>query len=92
MTASSPAASGRPTLRVELDALHDDYAEAINHANAAGRDDHVAELAAAYDDEATRLVAEREGKTHLLPLARGAKAARPRRRPWRRRSSGSSAA
>jgi hypothetical protein len=58
------------TLRAELDRLHDAYAEAINYAVAEGRDDRVAELAAAYDDEATRLVAEREGKTHLLPLVR----------------------
>jgi hypothetical protein len=91
MTASSPA-SDRPRLREELDALHDDYAEAINHAIAAGRDDHVAELAAAYDEDATRLVAEREGKTHLLPLARGAKTTQPRRRSWPRRSGRSSAA
>jgi hypothetical protein len=91
MTASFPA-SDRPPLREELDALHDDYAEAINHAIAAGRDDQVAELAAAYDEDATRLVAEREGKTHLLPLARDAKATRPRRRSWRRRPGRSTAA
>jgi hypothetical protein len=91
MTASLPDPT-RPPLRVELDALHDEYAEAINYAVAAGRDDHVVELAAAYDEDATRLVAEREGKTHLLPLDRGQKAPRHRRRSWRRRSNGSTAA
>jgi len=69
MTTTSPLSPTR-TLRAELDCLHDVYAEAINYAVAEDRDDRVAELAAAYDEEATRLVAEREGKTHLLPLVR----------------------
>jgi hypothetical protein len=84
MSAHSPV-FGEPTLRAELDALHDEYAEAINYAIAAGRDDRVTELASAYDEEATRLVAEREGKTHLLPLARRTPPSAPRRRSWRRR-------
>lgn len=54
----------------DLNALHDSYVAAINIAVAA--DDHqiIDELAASYDREATLMVATREGKTHLLPLAR----------------------
>jgi hypothetical protein len=69
MTAPAPV-NPKTTLRAELDRLHDAYAEAINYAVAEGSDARVAELAAGYDEEATRLVAEREGKTHLLPLKR----------------------
>lgn len=62
----------KPRLIDDLNALHGSYVSAINTAVAA--DDMVAvhELAAAYDREATQMVAEREGKTHLLPLKRRA--------------------
>lgn len=55
----------------ELNQLHDSYVEAIN--SAVGADDPAGaeRLAAEYDDAATTLVAEREGRTHLLPLRRG---------------------
>lgn len=56
------------TLVQDLDVLHAAYVDAINHAIDAGHDDYVAELAASYDREATLMVAQREGKTHLLPL------------------------
>lgn len=55
------------TLRQDLDVLHDAYVQAINTAIESGHDADVADLAAAYDREATVMVAEREGKTHLLP-------------------------
>ena len=52
----------------ELNELHDYYASKIEVA--ASRDDLVsaASLAQAYEDDAVRLMAEREGLTHLLPL------------------------
>ena len=60
--------------------LHASYVHAINAAVA--DDDHVRaeRLAAGYDDDAIRLIAEREGKTHLLPLQRPAAAETPLRR------------
>lgn len=54
----------------ELNELHATYVHAVNAAVAAGDLDRAEHLAAAYDDDAVRLVAEREGKTHLLPLVR----------------------
>lgn len=54
----------------QLDALHAHYLEAVN---AAVADDDLARaesLAASYDDEATTVIAEHEGLTHLLPLQR----------------------
>lgn len=54
------------TLREDLDVLHAAYVKAINTAIESGLDDEVAELAASYDREATLMVAQREGKTHLL--------------------------
>lgn len=56
------------TLRQDLDVLHSSYVDAINTAIEAGREEYVDELAASYDREATLMVAQREGKTHLLPL------------------------
>jgi hypothetical protein len=82
MTTPSPA-PGERRLVAKLDVLHDAYAEAINYAIAAGDDARVADLAAAYDEEAIRMVADHEGKTHLLPLVRRT-AVPPRRRTWRR--------
>lgn len=57
-----------PTLRQELDQLHDEYVVAVNQAIADGALDRAEELAAAYDDDAVELVADREGLTHLLPI------------------------
>lgn len=61
-----------PRLIDDLNRLHDRYVAAIN--SAVDRDDQalIDELAAGYDREATWMVAEREGKTHLLPLKRRA--------------------
>jgi hypothetical protein len=56
----------------DLNALHDGYAEAVNLAIAADDPARAEQLAAEYDDEAIRLIAVREGKTHLLPLQRPA--------------------
>ena len=55
----------------ELNDLHAVYVDAVN--TAVGHDDlaQVDRLAHEYDNAATQLVAEREGKTHLLPLHRG---------------------
>ncbi len=54
----------------DLDTMHARYLEAVNAAVA--QDDLVRaeQLAADYDTEATTLIAEREGLTHLLPLRR----------------------
>jgi hypothetical protein len=54
------------TLRQDLDVLHSAYVQAINIAIESGHDGDVAELAASYDREATLMVAQREGKAHLL--------------------------
>ncbi|HEY2877790.1 hypothetical protein [Nocardioides sp.] len=54
----------------DLNALHDGYVEAVNAAigdNDLARADR---LAAEYDDEAIRMIAVHEGKTHLLPIRR----------------------
>ena len=61
-----------PRLIDDLNALHDRYVAAINTAVGTGDQALVDELAAGYDAEATWMVAEREGKTHLLPLKRRA--------------------
>lgn len=54
----------------ELNELHDYYAHKIEAA--IGRDDieSAEQLAQGYEDDAVRLMAEREGLTHLLPLPR----------------------
>ena len=57
-----------------LDALHAEYVERINSATQTGREDAVDEFVTAYDTEATQLVAEHEGLTHLLPLQHRANA------------------
>jgi hypothetical protein len=64
----------------ELNSLHSQYVTAIN--SAVERDDLTTaeQLAHAYDDEAIRLIAEREGKTHLLPIHRPAAVETPLRR------------
>ncbi len=58
------------TLVEELDTLHDGYVVAVNEAVADNDLARVERLAAAYDHDATVLVAEREGRTHLVPLVR----------------------
>ena len=58
------------TLVEELDELHAAYVVAVNEAVADGDLDAAARLAANYDEDAIELVADREGKQHLLPLMR----------------------
>jgi hypothetical protein len=45
--------------------LHAEYVERINRASATGRDGEIADLAAEYDAEATRLITEHQRPTHL---------------------------
>ena len=63
----------------ELNVLHGSYVTAIN--SAVEQDDlaRAEQLAHAYDEEAIRLIAEREGKTHLLPIRRPASVETPLR-------------
>ncbi len=63
------------TLFQDVDALHDSFVAAVNLAVAEGDLRRAEALAHAYDDEAGALLAEREGKTHLLPLRRRARRA-----------------
>jgi hypothetical protein len=58
------------TLVQELNDMHGEYVVAVNQAVADNDLNRVERLAADYDRDATFLVAEREGKTHLLPLVR----------------------
>jgi hypothetical protein len=64
----------------ELNLVHDTYVIAVN--SAVEQNDLVLaeQLAQAYDDEAIRLIAEREGKTHLLPITRPRRVETPLRR------------
>ncbi|WP_341924602.1 hypothetical protein [Nocardioides psychrotolerans] len=62
----------KPRLIDDLNTLHASYVSAINTAVADDDMATVNELAAAYDREATEMVAAREGKSHLLPLMRRA--------------------
>lgn len=55
-------------LVAKLDDLNDFYAQAINLAVAEDDDRRIADLVRQHDDEATRLVAEHEGRTDQLPL------------------------
>jgi len=75
----------------ELTALHDSYVTAINEAVAQDDLARADRLAREYDDEAIRLIARREGKTHLLPITRPGTAESPLRR-WVARLRGASAA
>jgi hypothetical protein len=59
-----------PTLLEELNDLHAGYVVAVNAAVEADDFTGAEELAAMYENEAILLMAEREGKTHLLPLRR----------------------
>jgi hypothetical protein len=76
--------SVKRTLLEDLNDLHASYVEAINMA--VGADDYARahQLAADYDTEAIQLMAEREGKTHLLPLRRRSAPETPLRRLARR--------
>lgn len=58
------------SLRSQLDELHGDYVESINHAIAEGADHKADELASDYDQDAIEMVARYENKTHLLPISR----------------------
>ncbi len=71
--------TNKSPLLTSLDALHAEYVDRINRAVT---DDHLQDadtFAHAYDEEATRLVAEHDGLTHLLPLKRRIPAPRRRR-------------
>ncbi len=72
MTTKSP-------LLTSLDALHAAYVARINQAVAVDHPQDAYALAAAYDEDATRLVSEHDGLTHLLPLQRQIPAQRLRR-------------
>lgn len=56
----------------ELNELHDHYVSQINQAVDGDDLDAAESLAQGYEDDAIRLMAEREGLTHLLPLQRAA--------------------
>jgi len=64
----------------ELNVLHDSYVTAVNTAVAQNDVVRAEQLAQAYDEEAIRLIAEREGKTHLLPISRTRRVETPLRR------------
>jgi hypothetical protein len=64
----------------ELNILHSSYVTAINGAIEQDYLTRAEQLAHAYDEEAIQLIAEREGKTHLLPLHRPARVETPLRR------------
>jgi hypothetical protein len=64
----------------ELNLVHDSYVIAVNAAVAQNDLVRAEQLAQAYDDEAIRLIAEREGKTHLLPITRPRRVETPLRR------------
>ena len=64
----------------ELNVLHSSYVTAINSAVEQNDLVRAEQLAHAYDDEAIRLIAEREGNTHLLPIRRPAPVETPLRR------------
>jgi hypothetical protein len=64
----------------ELNLVHDTYVIAVNSAVEQNDLARAEQLALAYDDEAIRLIAEREGKTHLLPITRPRRVETPLRR------------
>lgn len=79
------------TLLEELNDLHASYVEAVNLAVAEDNLARAEELAAGYDSAAILMVAEREGKTHLLPIRRPVSQDSHLRRLIRRRTSASAA-
>jgi hypothetical protein len=64
----------------ELNLVHDSYVIAVNAAVEQNDPVRAEQLAQAYDDEAIRLIAVREGKTHLLPITRPRRVETPLRR------------
>ncbi len=64
----------------ELTLLHSSYVAAVNAAVARNDFATADQLAQAYDDDAIQLIAERENKTHLLPLRRAEAPDTPLRR------------
>jgi hypothetical protein len=68
----------------ELNDLHASYVTLVNEAVADDDPARADRLAAEYDAEAIALIAEREGKTHLLPIRRPEQADTPLRRLVRR--------
>ena len=69
----------------ELNLVHDSYVIAVNAAVEQNDLVRAEQLAQAYDDEAIRLIADREGKTHLLPITRPRRVETPLRRLAARR-------
>ena len=77
----------------ELNDLHASYVTAINLAVADDDLQSADRLAGEYDTEAIRLIAEREGRTDMLPLVRrGGQPDTPLRRLVRKLSTGRAAA
>jgi hypothetical protein len=68
----------------ELNELHASYVRAVNTAVESDDLERAERLAEAYDADAIQLIAEREGKTHLLPIRRPAEPETPLRRLVRR--------
>jgi hypothetical protein len=68
----------------DLNDLHASYVTAVNEAIADDDTARADRLAAEYDAEAIQLIAEREGKTHLLPINRPTEPDTPLRRLVRR--------
>jgi hypothetical protein len=69
-----------PRLIDDLNILHASYVDAINAAVTENDLARAAELAEGYDTDAIALIAEREGRTDLLPIRRPAKPDTPLRR------------
>ncbi|GAB3780983.1 hypothetical protein [Nocardioides ungokensis] len=64
----------------DLNTLHASYVDAINAAVTENDPARAEELAAAYDTDAIAMIAEREGRTHQLPIRRPATPDTPLRR------------
>ena len=64
----------------DLNTLHASYVDAINAAVTENDMPRTEELAAAYDADAIAMIAEREGRTHQLPIRRPATPDTPLRR------------
>ncbi|MFC4785501.1 hypothetical protein ACT8ZV_13560 [Nocardioides sp. MAHUQ-72] len=64
----------------DLNTLHASYVDAINAAVAENDLTRAEELAAGYDSDAIRMIAEREGRTDLLPIRRPERPDTPLRR------------
>jgi len=64
----------------DLNDLHASYVTAINLAVAEDDIVRADRLAADYDRDAIQMIAEREGKTHLLPISRPRRVETPLRR------------